>query len=196
MKKFSPDITKGEINNLPLIQFEGKIHLIDNEDKVVSACEHLRQNDILGFDTETRPSFKKGKSFFLSLMQFSTQEECYLFRINKLGIPKELRQLLEDERVKKVGFDLNSDFHQIRKRVSDINLKNFVDLKNLAKEIGIKDVSLRKLTAIVLGHRLSKRQRLSNWEQDELKQSQKVYAATDAWITLILYKKLIEIEKD
>ncbi len=195
MDRFSGDISKEQINHLPLISFPGQIYVVDYREKVKFAYERLKQADILGFDTETRPSFRRGQSYPLSLVQLSTENECFLFRINLISFPARLRDILEDENIIKVGFDLSSDFHQLRSMVKDIEPRGFVDLQKYAKEFGLKNISLRKLSAIVLGHRISKRQRLSNWEQEPLTEKQRVYAATDAWITLKLYQQLKEIDK-
>ncbi len=189
MKKFPVDISKEQIKELPLIHFPGKIYVIDRDEQLGFAYDVLSQADELGFDTETRPSFKRGRSYPLSLVQLATEDKCFLFRINKLSFPDGLMQLFENPDITKVGFDLNSDFHQIR-RLASVDFQGFVDLQKYAKEFGLKDMSLKKLTAIVLGKRLSKRQRLSNWAQDNLTEGQKVYAATDAWVTLMIYKEL------
>ncbi len=184
------EISNEQIKQLPVIQFEGKIHVIDEISQVGQATDFLFSQDLLGFDTETRPSFKRGKSYKMSLIQLATEQECFLFRLNKIGFPQQLKDLLESPAVTKIGFDLNSDFHQLR-RLTSIQPQGFEDLQKLAKEMGYKDISLRKLTALLLGKRLSKRQRLSNWNSDQLTESQLIYAATDAWVTLILYKKLM-----
>ncbi len=194
MKKFPSEISKEQIKQLPLIHFPGQIHIIDKPDKIDFAYKRLKQADILGFDTETRPSFRKGQSYSLSLVQLATGEESFLFRINMISFPDELRDILEDERIIKIGFDLSSDFHQLRRVVKDIQPRGFVDLQKYAREFGLKNMSLKKLTAILLGHRLSKRQRLSNWEQKHLTEGQMVYAATDAWVTLRLYQELKRYE--
>ncbi len=193
MKKFPSDISNEQIKDLPLIYFPGHIHVIDSAEKVGFAYQRLKNAQILGFDTETRPAFRKGQSYSLSLVQLATEKDCFLFRINMISFPQELREILENEKIIKVGFDLSSDFHQLRRKVKDITPKGFVDLQKYAKEFGLKNMSLKKLTAILLGHRLSKRQRLSNWEQRRLTEGQLVYAATDAWVTLILYKKLRDL---
>ncbi len=181
------DISKEEIKQLPVIQFGGQIHVIDQPWEVKDAVEFLSDQDFIGFDTETRPSFQKGVSYKVSLVQLATEEEVFLFRLNYLGFPEELKQLFEDDEVVKVGFDLNSDFSQLRK-VVQFEPQGFVDLQKIAREHGFKNVSLRKLTALLLGRRLSKRQRLSNWDNEQLTEGQIVYAATDAWVTLILFK--------
>ncbi len=193
MKKFPVDISNEQIKELPLIHFPGQIYVIDREDQVGFACDILSQAECLGFDTETRPSFKRGRSYPLSLVQLATEDKCFLFRINKLSFPDALSQLLENPDVTKIGFDLSSDFHQIR-RLVNIDFQGFVDLQKYAAQWGLKNMSLKKLAAIVLGGRLSKRQRLSNWAQDNLTEGQKVYAATDAWVTLMIYKKMKSME--
>jgi ribonuclease D len=183
------DISDEQIKQLPVIQFPGFIHVIDSPSQVKDAVNFLSRQQYLGFDTETRPSFKRGQSYKVSLIQLATENECYLFRLNLIDFPEELKQLLENPEVKKVGFDLGSDFHQLFK-LSSFKPQGFIDLQKEVKALGIKQVSLRKLTAMVLGKRLSKRQRLSNWNLQQLTEAQKVYAATDAWVTLMLYKKL------
>ena len=192
MELINKDITNDQIKQLPAVQFTGNIYVIDKLEQVDWAVDFLMKQEILGFDTETRPSFKQGKSYNISLLQLATENEAFLFRLNYISFPDQLKNLIETEKPKKVGFDLNSDFHQLRKIIL-FEPRGFIDLQKVAKELGLKNVSLRKLTALVLGKRLSKRQRLSNWDSDQLSEAQIIYAATDAWITLVLYKKLINM---
>ncbi len=193
MKFYSENITNEQIKQLPILQFSGEINVIDMVGQVRDAVDYLSAQEILGFDTETRPSFRKGVSYNVSLLQLATEEECFLFRLNEIGFPDELKALLEDTYVQKIGFDVPSDMRQLHK-ISDFTPGGFIDLQKIMKEKGYGTVSLRRLTAMVLGRRLSKRQRLSNWNSTFLSDAQRIYAATDAWVTLILYKKIMNLD--
>ena len=144
---------------------------------------------IVGFDTETRPSFKKGQRYKISLMQISTDDTCFLFRLNHIGIPESLEKFLKSSSTLKIGLSLRDDFGAIRKR-SDIEPANFLDLQNYVGQFGIEDASLQKIYAILFQKKISKGQRLTNWEADVLTDSQKKYAALDAWAGLRIYNLL------
>lgn len=143
----------------------------------------------MGFDTETRPTFAKGKTHQVALIQLSTEEICYLFRLNLLGMPKELEFFLKDMSVKKIGLSLRDDFNALRKR-TNIEPVNFLDLQNYVSQYGIDDASLQKIYAILFKKKISKRARLSNWESGFLTEAQQKYAALDAWACLRIYKFL------
>ena len=191
---FERSITDEKIKELPLERFPGEIIIIDRPEDVDPAINYLRQFDTIGFDTETKPSFRKGKHNNLSLIQLSTEDKAFLFRVNKIGFPDSLVSLLSDENIKKVGADVNSDLSQMR-RLRQFKPQGFIDLQKYAKNFGIESLSLKKLAAIVLGIRISKRQRLSNWENPQLSEGQALYAATDAWVSLMIYKKMKEEEE-
>ena len=186
---FTHTITKEAISLLPLEEFTGRIIVIDTEPEAQKAVKYLSDFPIVGFDTETRPSFKKGQRFKISLMQISTDDTCFLFRLNRIDMPEVLEDLLANEHVLKVGLSLRDDFGAIRKR-TNILPANFIDLQNFVGNFGIEDASLQKIYGIVFQKKISKGQRLSNWEADILTEAQKKYAALDAWACLNIYNQL------
>lgn len=187
-------ISKEEISAYPAAQFNGEIVLVNNEDDALNAISYLSEFDVIGFDTETRPSFKKGKSHKVALMQLATEEKCFLFRLNLIGIPDSLMRLLTNPDIKKVGLSLKDDFSVIR-RSNAILPEGFIELQTFVKQFGIEETGLQRIYAILFHERISKRQRLTNWEAAVLSESQQHYAALDAWACLVIYKKLINLEK-
>lgn len=192
--KFKPKITKEEINQLTLEEFGGKIVTVDDLKQLTSAIDFLKSHQTVGIDTETRPSFKRGTYYKVSLMQISTEDCCYLFRLNKIGFPPELLDFLSDSNVKKIGLSLHDDFQSLNKR-HKIKPNNFIDIQSIAKEYGILELGLQKIYAIIFEKKISKAQRLTNWESDSLTVSQKKYAATDAWACLQIYNRLMMEQK-
>ncbi len=186
---YKVSISKDRVNELPQVAFPGNIYVIDNMSMVNSAVRVLRKYDIVGFDTETRPSFKKGRMHKVALLQLSTPHECFLFRLNRLGMPAALRDYLEDENCLKVGLSVHDDFNSL-KRLVDIEPAGFVDVQPLALQNHITDISLQKIYAILFGERISKGQQLSNWEADELSEAQQRYASIDAWTCISIYQYL------
>ena len=182
-------IDKAFINTLPIECFQGEIHVVDTVEEAQQALSDLCQHNILGIDTETRPSFRKGHTNKVSLIQISTHTDCYLFRINKIGLIEGLRELLTNEKVLKVGISLRDDFSVLH-RVDDFEPHNFLDLQSVIRDYGISDMSLQKIYAIIFGKKISKAQRLSNWEAAELSVPQQYYAALDAWACLHIYDAL------
>jgi ribonuclease D len=176
---------------LPVEEFKGRVIVVDTKKDTGRAVEYLSQFERIGFDTETRPSFKKGQRFKIALMQIATEDVCFLFRLNRIGIPKVLEEFLSDDAVQKIGLSLRDDFGAIKKR-TDIEPHNFIDLQNYVGQFGIEDASLQKIYAILFNKKISKGQRLTNWEADVLSESQKKYAALDAWACLKIYNKLIQ----
>lgn len=189
MIQYTHTIKKEEISLLPLEEFVGRIIVIETEKDSTKAIEYLSQFSIVGFDTETRPSFKKGVRYKISLMQISTHEACFLFRLNRIGIPEVLEKFLANEQVQKIGLSLRDDFGAIKKR-TEIKPANFLDLQNYVGQYGIEDASLQKIYAILFQKKISKGQRLTNWEADVLTEQQKRYAALDAWACLQIYNQL------
>lgn len=190
VNNFTDKISNEEAAQLPAIEFGGPIRIIDQERDIVEACKVLAAEPVIGFDTETRPSFRPGVTFRVSLLQLSTPTVCYLFRLNKIPLAKPILQLLENKQVLKIGADVAGDLrslHQIR----HFREAGFIDLQSIAPQWGIGEKSLRKLSAIVLGQRVSKAQRLSNWEAATLTDKQQLYAATDAWVCIRIYEKLL-----
>ncbi len=190
-KVFRPFITKEEISLLPQKSFMGEIFYIDNLDKFDKVIENVEKEHFLGFDTETRPSFKKGKTYQVSLLQLGTDEKVFLFRLNKIGIPKRLAEILASEKISKIGVAIHDDIASLRK-IREYEPNGFVDLQQYVNNFGIEDNGLKKLVANILGFRISKRQQTSNWEADVLSTAQIEYAATDAWVCYEIYKKLIK----
>ena len=194
---FKSKITKEEVNQLPLMSFTGKITVVDNLEAVPHAVEKLRNANVVGIDTETKPSFARGTSHKVSLVQISTTDHCFLFRLNKIEFPDELADFLADKKIKKIGLALRDDLNGlIRQR--NFKPENFIDLQAIVRNYGILELGLQKISAIIFQGKISKSQRLTNWENNELTESQMTYAATDAWASLMIYlelKKSKEITK-
>ena len=185
---------KKSINILPRILFPGKIVLIDKAEDTEEAVNFLLSQPILGVDTETRPSFSKGRGFQVSLLQVSTRDTCYLFRLHLTGITPAIIRFLEDKTVPKVGLSWHDDLLQLHKR-AEFKPGYFIELQDEAKKFGLQDMSLQKLYANLFHQKISKAQRLSNWEASELKDSQMAYAATDAWCCINLYEELLRLKQ-
>ena len=188
-------ITKEEINELPLYEFEGEISLIETEAECLKAINKLKGELLLGFDTETRASFKKGERYDVSLLQLATESHAYLFRLNKVGINSGLIDILSDPKVIKAGVGLRDDIKAIQK-LHPFKASNFIDLADTAKELKIENFGLRALTAICLNKRLSKKAKVSNWEKNELTPAQVGYAACDAVVGYKIYECLCGSEKN
>lgn len=195
MRELHIKTDKNLIHELPRFVFEGRIIVIQSEAETVRAVKALRCSPILGIDTETRPTFRRGETHKVSLLQIADEHICFLFRLNEIGFPQPLVDLLADRQVLKVGLSLHDDFMMLRKRNEQFTPKNFIDLQDFVKEMGIEDMSLQKLYANVFRKRISKSARLSNWEADVLSESQKQYAATDAITCIQLYKELKELKE-
>ncbi|MDE7026177.1 MAG: 3'-5' exonuclease domain-containing protein 2 [Paramuribaculum sp.] len=187
--KVSISIPKATLSELPTVSFPGEIIVIDTVEAVPQAVEYLRNHKIVGFDTETRPTFHKGRTNKVALIQISTDDRCYLFRINKTGLTEDLRSLIEDTNVTKIGLSLKDDFFVLH-RISEFAPEGFIDLQEFVRPYGIIDSSLQRIYGIVFSERISKGQRLSNWEGTELTMPQQQYAAIDAWSCLRLYREL------
>ncbi len=190
VNNFTDKISNEDTANLPAIEFAGEIRIIDQERDIAEACKVLAAEPMIGFDTETRPSFRPGVTFRVSLLQLSTPRVCYLFRLNKIPLAKPILQLLENKQVMKIGADVAGDLRSLR-QIRHFRDAGFIDLQSIAPQWGIGEKSLRKLSAIVLGQRVSKAQRLSNWEATTLTDKQQLYAATDAWVCIRIYEKLL-----
>ena len=191
---FTDKISNEETAALPAIEFKGEIRIIEHERDIVPACKFLMKQAVVGFDTETRPSFRPGISYRVSLLQLSTPQLCFLFRLNKIPLAKPILQVLETDSILKIGADVAGDLRSLR-QIRHFRDGGFVDLQALAPQWGIGEKSLRKLSAIVLGQRVSKAQRLSNWEAATLTDKQQLYAATDAWVCIRIYEQLLRTPK-
>jgi ribonuclease D len=187
---YKENISVEELAEHELSWFKGEIVLVDNLKTFNEVFPRLRGTDLLGFDTETRPTFRKGRKNSVSLIQLSTVDLACLFRINKIGIPDDLVNLLSDSSVIKAGVAVHDDI-KFLKSVRKFSPQGFVDLQNFVKEFGIQSSGLKKLAAIVLGFRISKRQQVTDWEAEQLSEAQLIYAATDAWVCHQIYNKLI-----
>jgi ribonuclease D len=186
---YSSNITPEEIKDLELKSFGGSIILVDTVEKISEAVSYLSRHKLLGFDTETKPTFKKGRKNKVSLLQLSTESKAYLFRINKIGLPPALTNLLSDPSIIKTGVAIHDDIKMLAS-IQSFRPSGFVDLQKTVKDFGIESSALKKLTAIVLGFRISKSQQVTDWEAAELSQAQMLYAATDAWVCHQIYNKL------
>lgn len=184
---------KKSIAQLPTVTFPGKTVVVMSESEAEKAVDFLLSRDILGVDTETRPSFKKGESHMVSLLQVSTSDICFLFRLNHIGITPAILRLLENKVVPMVGLSLHDDMLSLHKRVA-FTPGFFIDLQDLVGELGIEDLSLQKLYANLFHQKISKRQRLTNWDSDVLNDKQKAYAALDAWACINLYKEILRLK--
>lgn len=185
---------KEAIHTLPQVLFPGRIIVVTTEKMAEKAVKFLLTQDLLGVDTETRPVFRKGQSYQVSLFQVATKEVCFLFRLNILGITPAIKLLLENTQTKMVGLSWHDDMLMLHKRC-DFEKGYFIDLQDIVGELGIKDLSLQKLYANIFHQKISKRQRLTNWDQENLTDKQKLYAATDAWACIMLYEEILRLKE-
>lgn len=183
-------ISKEQVLLLPEVKYPGKVILVDTPSKAKSALSYLRKMKQIGFDTETRPSFQKFRRYNVSLMQLSAGEECFLFRLKEIGSLQPLMDLLEDEKIQKIGLSIKDDFHSLAK-LAEFTPRGFVELQTFVKDYQIADNSLQKIYGIIFGQRISKNQRLTNWEAPSLTPSQQQYAAIDAWACQKIYNHLV-----
>lgn len=186
---FQEYVTPEEVNNLPLTYFEGQIVIVTEENKVESAVKEIRKSSVVGFDTETRPTFVKGHFNYISLIQIAIPAKVFLFRINQTGFTDSLISLLADPDIRKAGVGLRDDLSGLQK-IRDFEPAGFVEIHDFVKNLGVRNTGLRKLAAILMEVRISKGQQTSNWENPILTKSQLRYAATDAWICLAMYNML------
>ena len=179
---------------MPKVLFPGRIFVVYTESDAEKAVAYLKDQRIVGVDTETRPSFKRGTTHKVALLQISTQDTCFLFRLNRIGMPDSLQEFLMSDTLK-IGLSLKDDFNSLRKR-QDMHPDrgNWIELQEYVGKFGIEDRSLQKIYANLFGEKISKYQRLSNWEADVLSEGQKLYAATDAWACVEIYNCLSELE--
>ena len=188
---FCETLSLEALEQLPLAAFHGRTEVIDSLEKAEQALASLEGESVLGFDTETKPCFvsHKGKKFLPALLQLSTGDTAYLFRLLSIGLPARLAALLAREDIIKVGVAVKDDIKGLQ-GYRKFTPAGFVDLQQLAEDFGVKEKGLKKMTGIILGFRISKGQRLSNWENLSLTPAQQQYAATDAWVCYEIYQKL------
>ena len=185
---------KKKIPTLSRVIFPGRIIVVLNEREADKAVDYLLNAELLGFDTETKPSFRKGHQNTVALLQVSTNDTCFLFRLHRTGLCPSIKKLLETTKVRKIGLSWHDDILSLKK-CGEFQAKGFIDLQDRMKELGIEDTGLAKLYANIFGQRISKREQLSNWEADVLSEKQKAYAATDAWACVMLYKEYLRLKE-
>lgn len=195
MKVIQDKFDKKKVNTLPRALFQGRIFVIFTESEASKAVDYLMSQTILGFDTETRPSFKKGQLHQVALLQVATHDTCFLFRLNKMGLTPSIVKLLEDNNITKVGLSLQDDLRMLSYRQS-FTPGTFVELQKEVKDIGIEDNSLQKIYANLFGEKIAKNQQLSNWEADVLTEAQQRYAATDAWACIQIHEEVARMKRD
>ncbi|MEG2120948.1 MAG: 3'-5' exonuclease, partial [Rikenellaceae bacterium] len=183
---FKTKISKEELAALPNISFGGEVVVVDNYRQQSAAADFILQHTIVGFDTESRPIFQKGVRNSISLLQISAGDKVFLFRINKFNLSPKVVKILQSPNIKKIGAAVKDDIVEL-KAVGKFEAAGFIDLQSIVGEWGIVELSLQKISAIVLGRRLSKAQRLSNWSAVALTEAQITYAATDAWVCCLIY---------
>lgn len=194
-RKIDISIPKELVAKLPVVHYPGVIRLIDTMEDALAAIEVIKRYGVIGFDTETKPNFRKGGSNGVALLQISTGKVCYLFRINKLGFFKELRDLFSNPCICKIGLSIHDDFKMLG-RLHQFEAHELVDLQLMVKDYRIRDNALQRIYAILFNERISKGQRLSNWEAASLSQAQMEYAAIDAWATLRIFNHLVNGDFD
>ena len=187
-------ITNEEINALPLGAFEGKVFVIDHADDLSKIFSEIEHHSVVGFDTETKPVFVRGHQNKVALMQVALPDKVFLIRINKTGVQAEVLHFLENENILKAGVALRDDIKALQ-RLKRFSPKGVTELAEMAKKAGLMEEGVKKLTGLLLGFRVSKTAQTSNWEAVVLNEKQISYAATDAWVCLEIYNKLISIDK-
>lgn len=194
---FKECITPAELEKLDYVSCPSKIIVIDSVGAEFNrAITYLRSQKVIGFDTETRPTFTPSQPrYSVSLLQLSGADKTYLFRINKIGMHRRLCNIMASDKIIKVGAAIHDDIRGLQKH-REFEPKAFVDLQKIGCEWGIRDKAVKKMAAIILGIRISKTQQLSNWEAETLSESQCKYAATDAWVCREMYLKLLKSEKN
>ncbi len=187
--RLQPTISKEDVNRLPLIRYNGKIEVVTTDQGTITALKSLKKEELLGFDTETRPTFRKGENHHPALVQLATSDTVYLFQVQRIGSQSALMDLLSNGNVVKAGVAIEDDIRKL-KELCPFRPSGFVELSTLSQQLGIKNTGLRNLAAIILKFRVSKGAQVTNWGRTELTDSQIRYAATDAWICRMLYMHL------
>lgn len=189
MRQIKAKFEKSEIAALPKVLFDGRIFVILSDREADRAVDYLLRQSILGFDTETRPSFRRGQMHKVALLQVATHDTAFLFRLNRIGMCDSIVRLLSDRKVLKVGLSLKDDMMQLQHR-RHFQTGTFVEIQQEVQQLGVQDMSLQKLYANLLGGRISKTQQLTNWEADVLTEAQQRYAATDAWACIQIHEEI------
>lgn len=191
---FPHRIAKDLVHWMPVVAFEGETFVINKLEQVPEAVAYLNAQTMVGVDTETRPSFHRGQHFPVALVQIATEERCYLFQLNHIGMPEELAAFFANKNVKKIGLAFKDDLAGLQRRRS-FTPGNCIDVQKIVGDYGILDLGLQKIFAIIFGKKISKSQQLTNWENVVLTPEQARYASTDAWATLLIYKELMLTKK-
>lgn len=189
---FVASISNEEVAALDAVQFDGEIVVVDSAAALADACRYLAGQSLIGFDTETRPSFTAGVTNKVALLQLFGGEKCFLVRLNRVGLSRDVVALLQNPAIAKIGAAVSNDILSLN-ALRHFKARGFIDLQTLVGDYGIEDKSLRKISGIVLGKKVSKAQRLSNWEAKILTPQQQMYAATDAWVCVEIFKKLTSL---
>lgn len=187
-------ITKEEINNLPLKAYEGPVTVVDCDKKLARAIKELRREKVLGFDTESRPSFKKGQNYPASLIQLGGEHHIWLFQISTFSSLDSLWKILADKHIIKAGVAIADDIKKLQE-LQDFQPAGFVEIATMSTQAGILNTGLRSLAALLLNFRISKRAQVSNWAKSTLTDVQIQYAATDAWVSRELYLHMLDLSK-
>jgi len=185
-------ISHEEVNLLPLKAFKGKIELVTKPEKVAKAIQEMNEHEVVGFDTETKPAFVKGQVHKVSLLQLAIPHKVFLIRLNQTGLTGEIANFLENDKITKAGVGIRDDIKTLH-RLGKFHAAGFAELSGMAREAGLEVESVKKLTAVLLGFRISKGAQTSNWEAEQLNEKQITYAATDAWVCLEIYRKLARL---
>lgn len=191
MKPYIHHIDKELLQSYPLVGFDGEVIVVDRPEMVPEAVAYLREQKVIGVDTEARPSFTRGVHYPTALVQISSETRCYLFRLTHVGMPQELCDIFADSTICKVGLAFKDDLRGLRRR-REFTPKNCIDLQDIASKYGILDMGLQKMFAICFEKKISKSQQLTNWENSHLTPEQARYASTDAWATLLIYLELMK----
>lgn len=194
MQRLAQKTDKHLIPALERFTFPGRIEVVQSPAEAARAVNYLMRQSVVGIDTETRPNFKRGGMRPVALLQVSDEHICFLFRLTMTGMTPEIVRLLEDPNITKVGLSLKDDLHALRRRHATLQAGAWVDIQDIVKSMGIEDLSLQKIFANVFHQRISKSAQLSNWEADVYTDSQKLYAATDAYACLLLHQRLQELQ--
>jgi ribonuclease D len=186
-------ISSEELNLLPLKTFEGKVSVITEVDKLEKVKHEIEKHQIVGFDTETRPSFKRGQVYKVALLQLAIPNKVFLIRLHHTGLPDAVTSIFENPRIVKAGVAIHDDIKSLQK-INKFTPAAFVELATLARSFGLQVESVKKLAGLLLGIRISKSAQTSNWEVPTLTEKQIDYAATDAWVCLEIYSKLMKVK--
>jgi ribonuclease D len=190
--KVEISIPKESVNDYPLGRYEGPIDLIASDEALLTAVEELRSEPILGFDTESRPVFRRGQSYPPALLQLAGKEKVWLFQLQLFSQLEGLYSVLADPAIIKAGVAIRDDIKKLQE-IHPFEAGGFVEIADFTQKAGIVNTGLRNLTAIFLNFRISKGAQVSNWARKELTQAQIRYAATDAWVSRQLYCRLMEL---